>query len=116
MLRRVASGRLGTCTARGRLGTALHGGRVRRHTRLLHSRAVPTADGDARWLLHHGGWSANLLEVGGKDTPVMNAFSNILNNFPVRYATQQCRGMESICAPLQKNQTRRPVPVLRRLI
>ena len=38
----------------------------------------------AAYTLHHGGWSANLLEVGGKDTPVMNAFSNILNNFPVR--------------------------------
>lgn len=70
----------------------------------------------AAYTLHHGGWSANLLEVGGKDTPVMNAFSNILNNFPVRYATQQCRGMESICAPLQKSKTRRPVPVLHRLI
>ena len=41
----------------------------------------------AAYTLHHGGWSANLLEVGGKDTPVMNAFSNILNNFPVRYRT-----------------------------
>ena len=36
----------------------------------------------AAYTLHHGGWSANLLEVGGKDTPVMNAFSNILNNAP----------------------------------
>ena len=26
--------------------------------------------------------SANLMEVGGKDTPVMNAMSNILNNAP----------------------------------
>jgi len=44
----------------------------------------------AAYTLHHGGWSANLLEVGGKDTPVMNAFSNILNNFPVCYAIQHC--------------------------
>ena len=36
----------------------------------------------AAYCLHHSGWSANLLEVGGKDTPVMNAFSNILNNAP----------------------------------
>jgi hypothetical protein len=34
------------------------------------------------YTLHHSGWSANLLEVGGKDTPVMNAISNILNNAP----------------------------------
>ena len=36
----------------------------------------------AAYTLHHSGWSVNLLEVGGKDTPVMNAFSNILNNAP----------------------------------
>jgi uncharacterized membrane protein YphA (DoxX/SURF4 family) len=31
----------------------------------------------AAYTLHHSGWGVNLLEVGGKDTPVMNAFSNM---------------------------------------
>ena len=61
----------------------------------------------AGWLsstMHLSGWSANLLEVGGKDTPVMNAISNILNNAPgcaspwVRQPARDPTGSESTSA------------------